>query len=297
MNRRDLLKVVAGGASPMLWSVRSASGQACAAKEGTVRDRFWLFGCPANTDLPYLGQRSLMSPAEGAYYMGIPNLIMVNTGGDEAKYGHWEPPYDQYAIALRPFRRVAWSIVGTTGATTTEERRLGIELAKETPNFVAVMMDDFFTDEKEGKLAVLTLDELREIQEQLKAGGKKLDLFVTLYTSQLDNALGEYLKLIDVVTLWTWKPAELVNLEANLRKLERLAPHTRKMLGCYWVDYNTKGRIPLASMKLQCGTGLRWLRQGRIEGLAFLGNTHEDLGYEAVEWTRKWIEQVGNRKV
>ena len=94
MNRRDLLKVVAGGASPMLWSVRSASGQACAAKEGTVRDRFWLFGCPANTDLPYLGQRSLMSPAEGAYYMGIPNLIMVNTGGDEAKYGHWEPPYD-----------------------------------------------------------------------------------------------------------------------------------------------------------------------------------------------------------
>jgi hypothetical protein len=297
MNRRDLLKVVAGGASATLWSERSALGQSCAAKEGTVRDRLWLFGCPVNTDFPYVGKRSLMSPAEGAYYMGIPNLIMVNTGGDEVKYGHFEPPFDQYAIALRPFRRVAWSIVGTTGATTTQERRLGIEVAKETPNFVALMMDDFFTDEKEGKLAALTLEELRELQGRLKGAGKKLDLFVTLYTTQLDEALGEYLKLIDVVTLWTWKPAELVNLEASLRKLERLAPQKRKMLGCYWIDYNTKGPIPLASMKLQCRTGLRWLRQGRIEGLVFLGNTNEDLGYEAVEWTRNWIEQVGNGKV
>lgn len=47
-------------------------------------------------------------------------------------------------------------------------------------------------------------------------------------------------------------------------------------------------------MKLQCEAGLRWLREGRIEGMIFLGNTVLDLGYESAEWTRQWIQQVGD---
>jgi hypothetical protein len=47
-------------------------------------------------------------------------------------------------------------------------------------------------------------------------------------------------------------------------------------------------------MKLQCEKGMRWLEEGRIEGMIFLANTVADLGFETVEWTRQWIEEVGD---
>lgn len=69
------------------------------------------------------------------------------------------------------------------------------------------------------------------------------------------------------------------------------------MLGCYVVDYKKKQGTPVDLMKQQCEAGLRWLRQGRIEGIIFLGNTTLDLGFESAEWTRRWIQQVGDAKL
>jgi hypothetical protein len=42
---------------------------------------------------------------------------------------------------------------------------------------------------------------------------------------------------------------------------------------------------------------LRWLRAGRIDGTIFLGNTTLDLGFEAAEWAREWIQKVGPTKL
>jgi hypothetical protein len=106
--------------------------------------------------------------------------------------------------------------------------------------------------------------------------------------------LQEYWDLIDVLTLWTGGSEDLVNLEANMKKAEAAAPKARKMLGCYVVDYGRKQGIPLPLMKLQCETGLRWLREGRIEGIILLGNTTMDMGFESVEWAREWIQKVGD---
>jgi hypothetical protein len=50
-------------------------------------------------------------------------------------------------------------------------------------------------------------------------------------------------------------------------------------------------------MQLQCERGLEWLRNGRIEGIMFIGNTVMDIDYEAVEWTRQWIQKVGETKL
>ena len=55
--------------------------------------------------------------------------------------------------------------------------------------------------------------------------------------------------------------------------------------------------MPLDLMRHQCELGLRWLRQGRIEGMIFLASCLCDLELEAVEWTRNWIAQVGQKQV
>jgi len=297
ITRRQVLQA-AMGLTAGLGVQKIALGQGCAAKKGTVRDRLWLFASPANAAYPWHHRRSLMTPAEGAYYLEIPNVLMIQA---HSPYGEFKPPLSQYAIALRPLKRVVWSIVGSGGYTTPEYRKEVLEMAKQTPNFVGLYMDDFFftgkRQEKEGKQAALTVEQLKEIRQQARGPGKKLDLWVTFYTSLLDLPLGEYLKLIDVVTLWTWNRQDLKDLESNFKKTEQLGSHLRKTLGCYFFDYTEREPLSIAEMKLQCEAGLEWLRQGKIEGIVFLSNTEEDLGFESVEWTRQWIRKVGDVKL
>ena len=293
--RRLLAMVTAGLAGSRLGNL--ALAQAPAAAGGTVRDRLWIFTCAANSDFPHIGRRSVTTPAEGAFFLGVPNIIVVQSSESESRYGRMEPPLAPYTVALRPLQRVVWSVVGSGGFCSPAETEEVFSLARSTPNFTGVMLDDFFTGQKEGKRAQLTVPELAAIRRRLDAMDKRLEIFVTLYVTHLDLPLRDYLELIDVITLWTGNPAELANLESNLSKAETLAPKTRKMLGCYVVDYGRKAGIPVSSMQLQCETGLRWLREGRIEGLIFLGNTTLDLGFESAEWTRQWIKKVGDTKL
>jgi hypothetical protein len=50
-------------------------------------------------------------------------------------------------------------------------------------------------------------------------------------------------------------------------------------------------------MKRQCELGLQWLKEGRLDGMIFLGNSVCGMGLETVEWTREWIAQVGDEPV
>jgi len=303
MRRRRFLQTSAGlavgcGLSP------SGFGQLCPAKDGTVRDRLWVFCNPVNADYEYVRKRSVMSPLEGAIYLGVPNMIMVNQypeHGQEGWYKPWEPPFEQYAFPLKIEKRVVWSIVDAGGITKDWEREQVLAMARRTPNFVGVFMDDFFREAPDPKLASLMLEELLAVQRELKDSGKKLDLYVTLYTQMLDRPIADYLKLIDVITFWTGETAELANLDRNLTRLEKLAPHSRILLGCYTAEYDKHRTpmwlpLPVPAMQHQCEVGLKWLREGRIEGIIIYGNFF-DLGWEAVEWARSWVQKVGETKL
>ena len=264
-------------------------------KEGTVRDRLWLFGSPTGSTTPHTGRRTVMSPVEGALYLGVPNVYMNQANaGPEAKLGRFEPPFNQYAVALRPFKRVLWGLVGSGGFTTFEERKEGLELIQKTPNFVGAHLDDLFTTQATGKRAILTLDELREIRKTLKAVGRPLEIYSTYYTTLLPLPLTDYLELLDGVTFWTWKPEDLVHLESNIAKIKELAPHLKVIQGCYLVDFTRKVSTPISAMQQQCEFGLESLKRKRIEGMMFLSNGVMDVGFDAVEWTREWIRKVGD---
>jgi hypothetical protein len=214
--------------------------------------------------------------------------------GAEAKLGRFEPPFEQYAIALRLFKRVLWGLVGSGGFTTPEERKEGLELIRKTPNFVGAHMDDFFTNVATGKRAVLTVEELRDIRRILKAADRPLEIYSTYYTTLLKLLLGDYLELFDGVTFWTSRPEDLVHLESNLARLKELAPHLKVIQGCYLVDFTRKQSTPIPAMRRQCEFGLKALEQKHIEGMMFLSNGVMDVGFEAVEWTREWIQKVGD---
>ncbi len=263
-------------------------------KSDVVRDKFWIWGHDAGShDNQYgLQATSRMTPAEAAFYLGVPNLILVRYNDRP------QPPFEQYALALRPLKQVVWSIVGAGGATASDEVASACKLAARFPNFSGVMMDDFFGyDPASGRVGVHTIAELQAVQGQLTVSGRKLDLWVVLYDHQLEHPVGGHLVVCDVVTFWTWTSERLVSLERNFERVEQLAPTSRKILGCYMYDYGNHKPMPIDRMEHQCELGLRWLRDGRIDGMIFLASCICDLELETVEWTREWIRKVGDESL
>jgi hypothetical protein len=232
-------------------------------------------------------------PAEAAFYLGLPNLIMVRYKGRPPL------PLDQFAVPFQGLRRVVWSAVGAHGQSNEEERSHVLDLAGRHSNITGVMLDDFFVDvPKSGRqTAALSLDQLREFRGRLAAGGRRLDLWAVLYEHQLDPMLAPFLKLLDVVSLWAWDAEKVRNISESLGQLEALAPSCRKVLGCYMWDYGRKSPMPLDVLKDLYGLGLDWLLEGRIEGMIFLASCICDLGLEAVEWTREWVAKIGNESI
>jgi len=260
----------------------------------TVREHMWIWGHEAGSHNNSYGlqKASRMTPLEGACYLGVPNLIMIRYDDKP------QMPFDQYALALRPLKRLYWSTVGGGGRTSDEERQHVLELAKHFPNIVGIFMDDFFHNPThEGDPGMLSLNQLQSMKAQFQLPERILKLGVTLYTHQLGMPLADYLALCDQISLWTWNAPDLKDLDTNFSRLEAIAPKNSKLLGLYMWDYGLHQPMPLDLMEKQCETALKWLQEGRIDGMIFLASCICDLDLDAVEWAREWISKVGDLAV
>ena len=142
--------------------------------------------------------------------------------------------------------------------------------------------------------ASLSPEQLRQLREQLVIAGRRVPLHVVLYSHQIKPRAAHHLQHVDAITLWTWVPKLLTDLEQTLERLEALNLDKQIILGCYMYDFYEKQPIPLDLMRHQTELGYRWLREGRIAGMIFLASPICDLNLEAVEWTRQWIEKTGD---
>lgn len=290
--RRTFLQLAAGVAvaNSGILAVAKETVPATQPADRTVLDRLWIWGHEAGSYKLTFGlpRTSQMTPMEGAAYLGVPNLFFIRYEGRPPM------PFDQHAIAFRQLRRVVWSLVGASGASSDDERKHVLELAARFPNIVGFIMDDFFKENGQGSLSV---DELRTLRERLLVAGRRRELIVVWYRHQLALPVQSHLELCDKITFWTWRAEELNDLQASFERLEKLAPAQGKLLGCYLWDFGTEKPMPLELMKKQCELGLQWLRQKRIEGMIFLGSNVCDLELDTVQWTRSWIAEVGQQEL
>ena len=142
--------------------------------------------------------------------------------------------------------------------------------------------------------AAMSPEDLCALRDRTVINGKRLPIICGIYENQISPRIMPYLDQVDKVALWTWVAADLVNLEDNFEKLEKLIAPKPLILGCYMYDYGGTRPISAEQMKYQCELGLQWLKDGRIDGIIFLASNICDQELDAVEWTRKWIESVGN---
>lgn len=262
----------------------------------SIRDRLWMFSVEAGTDDREYGvPLSRMTPIESCLTMGVSRLMMITNEQNEPK-----PPLEPYFRALRPLDEVAWSLVGSGSQTGwAEGREVAIlrDLATRYPNLTGVYMDDFFNKSTADGPGTFSLNELDTLRRQLVVGTRRLNLWVVLYTHQIDMPIERQLERIDIINLWTWHAKDLVDLDENLARVEEKYPGARISLGLYLYDYGDRREMPLELMQHQCERALAWLHEGRIESAALLGSYLCDLGLETVEWTRDWIANVGDQQV
>lgn len=326
--RRFLGSMAASGASLAVTPAvgRAAESAGAERPRATVRDHLWIFTVFAggdNASLESGGVRggSRMTPAEGAFWLNVPNLLLIRSSNQPPlPEGPWraKTSFEQWAISFQPLDRVVWSVVGSGGKGGMGELPHVISLAKKYPNITGIYLDDFIIDAKkqaDGRIAgrpALQPEELKAARQQMRAVGRPMEIWVTLYTHEICPPrkttspgfrgcvppLADFLALFDVLTLWTWNADELPALEENLAALEAIAPKGRRIaLGMYLWDFPNRRPVPLELMKHQCELGLKWLKEKRIQELIFLANTVLDVGLPSAEFSRKWIAEVGSQPV
>jgi hypothetical protein len=262
-----------------------------------VRDALWIWGHEAGSHNGryQLPGTSRMTPAEGAFYLGVPNMAMC-VYADKP-----EPPFDQLAISFRPLKQVVWSIVGDSRSLRNDKEtdlEEVLSVARRHPNITGASLDDFFhAPDASGSISRYSPRQLEQFHERLHSAARPLDLWVVHYQGNIGLPVGEHLAACDVVSLWAWDPQEIPRREEHLARIETLAPRARKVLGCYLWDYGNGKPMPPESTELQCRQGFALLKSGRIDGMIFCASCICDLNLEAVEWTRRWIDEVGGEGI
>jgi hypothetical protein len=306
MDRRDFLRNSVAG-SIALYGLSDEqnlfSSEKKLSKHSKIKDNFWLWGQNAGvhhgTTNPYnLPGKNLMESREGCDFLGIKKCCRVAMGSGPF------PPFDAEAEKIKDLKEVVWSAIGAGGLKQHNNDQSDLDevlrIAEIYPNITGAIMDDFFlATEVPGKSSGRhSIESIQRISDKLHNFKKRrLDLWVVWYTYQLDFKVNDYINLCDVITLWTWKGADLQNLDANIQKFVSKTPGKRRLAGCYMWNYGERKPLTMDQMKYQLDKYYNWIKKGDIEGIIFCSNCIADIGLDTVDFTRKWIAEVGNEKI
>lgn len=166
-------------------------------------------------------------------------------------------------------------------------RKLAKELSQaslQCPNLVGGFYDDFSSSVKEGKVTVQGVEGLAA---SLKSVNPHLKLNAVCYTKHLALDLSPFLPYFDSVSLWTWKAADLKDLDAHVAKAIRLYRkplqlglylfpwgdlHVDKDDPHYWAHTLDTVAMPMETLQFQCERARQYLKDGRIEAIHILGS-------------------------
>ena len=270
-------------------------------------DKYWLFGVRAHQDDTLLdalgrggGKRrcgSRITPAEGAFMLGVPNMIMVT--GDNAEPVPFTHDAYQYCESFRPLKRVMWSSCGSSGWRNGNEEAFICDISHKYGNICGAYLDDFFT--RFGSKPQEHTDELlaciQEIRAKLSAAACPMPVYVTAYMHGMKDIAKSVMDLVDGLVFWTWQSKELPLLPERFQQAEEACPKHKKLLGIYMYDFTTREAVDMELMKFQCEYGLEMLKAGRVEGLVFEANSVMGIGLPTEEYLREWIAQTRDVEV
>lgn len=268
-------------------------GAEAAAEPKVVRDLIWVWGNPGMTKpgKHTAATFAQASPLQRAGLLGVPNVIMA---------GHGLPSDDELADRLTRdvlgLKRIVWEIMadGKGGPPFVYAKKLARirGLVDKYPKIRAILLDDMSTVSiRKG----FKPEHIRQIRAELSGKYRKVKTWGVVYSMSLGNkGINDYIKELDVISLWVWHAKDLVGLDGYVKHCERLFPNKPIVLGLYLYDYGDGRRMPMELLDAQCGTALELAHARRIQGIVFL-TIYNDR--RAVSWAADWVRRVGDQEL
>ena len=172
------------------------------------------------------------SSAERAKLLGVPNVILAGLGlpNDDQQADAWTAE-----VAAAP--RLVWDITpdgnadGNTGPPFVYTQRIAQvrKLVDKYPQIEGVLLDDMSTS---AVGAGFKPEHIRNIRKLLNGKYAAVKIWGVVYTLSLNQpAVDQYIKELDIISLWVWQAKDLVNLESNVAHCEHKYPGKPIVLG------------------------------------------------------------------
>lgn len=257
--------------------------------KNSLKNNIWLWGQTAgghhrNYALPGVNK---MTPDEGLAFFGIKNLCKVKLDFET------ENSFLDDISSGKNAEKICLSLIGAGGgaeAVENDDMNDILELAKKDERIVAAVMDDFVSDVR---LSAYPPEVLAKLREKLHTEiGRKLELWSVIYENDFGKPMAEHVREFDVTTFWTWTGDNLKYLNENLKQIKEIANGGRLMLGAYMFDYGNQKPLSDYDMEMQLDFIGEKFAQNEIEGMVLCSNCVADLGFSAVDITKKWIENL-----
>ena len=267
-----------------------------------ARDKFWMFGVKAHQDdiwlkpeghgkLPSYWFRSRITPAEGAFMLDVPNILMISCDGEPAPFTKDALGYMESFCRMD---RVLWGCSGSSGFRADNEEKFVLELAEKYPNLTGVFLDDITlpvrqSEDKEAAMAAC-VQMLADVKNTLAAAQKPLETYITWYWHE--EPYPGLMDHVDGFSFWTWNSDDLPKLKERFERVENTYRDKKVLLGIYMYDFYNRRPVTDEMMEYQCNYALSLLKEGRIDGIIFEANSVMGIGLPSEKWLRRWIEQV-----
>lgn len=268
----------------------------------TIRDRLWMWGHHADSAVgagawlkdpakkaAFKWPGRAVDQAEGCRLMGIPNNCVIRWR-NLPKY-----PWGDYFDQFKTLKRVSFGIHDGGAESTEEKMRIAFEeLQPQLPNLTGCFLDDYFLSSK--KDYVPDLKELGRISEAVHGHGLRLS--VVAYADQvgLRPAFKPHFDLVDEVTFWFWNGSNIPTMEDQIRRCrEFIGPDKDMLLGLYMWDFPTVSPVSADLMRQQLAFAGRFLADRTVNGLLFHPTFAAALDVPAVNLSKAWIAEHGER--
>jgi hypothetical protein len=290
-----IVSTVAAALTAVCWA-ETAPGQekenpsGSVAQARLVRDLLWVWGNegPGTPGPHTTATFASASPARQAELLGVPNIVMMGPVARQV---------DARVRQVAAAPRVVWQIDldGNKGQPYDYADRIDRvrRLVVQYPRLEhGVILDDLSTGQMDHGFKP---EHIRRMRQEISKRCPAVRIWGVIYTMSFDRPnLGDYVKELDVLNLWTWHAKDTVNLEKNVAYCERKYPDKPIVVGLYMYDYGDNRRIPMELHKRQCETALKLAHAGRIRGIIFLSVSDDP---EVVGWTAEWVKRVGSQTI
>ncbi|HQH53007.1 MAG TPA: exo-alpha-sialidase [Candidatus Hydrogenedentes bacterium] len=259
-----------------------------------IRDLLWVWGNPEMAEAgPHtLATFAQAAPAERAKLLDVPNIAMGGNGLPRD-----EVPAMALTAEVAHAPRLVWEIGcdDENGGPPFEYGKTVARVAdvgKAYPQVEGVLLDDMSSQQIDRGLKPEHIAALRAL---LRAQCPQIKLWGVLYTMNYGIAnIDDYIRELDVISLWVWHATDLGKVEESVAYLEERFPEKPIVLGLYLYDYGNNKPMSPEQFDQQCGTALKLAHAKRIEGMVFLTITN-DAGI--VGRAAEWVKRVGGQKV